>query len=731
MRLFHLLALAAVTLALGVSGAASATSNPLAETLIPAYADAAEPARLETLMRLQLAAGQWLQGEATADRLTALYRPIQPPRAAALIPWRIYARAKRYEAEGSSRPAALKRSFGELFASLTDDQLGIAYGWYAANFDRMREAQTQAFQACAGKPIDACDKAADLIAARQSALTWEYLLPASKPLLRAELERRFIVEDQLSIPVSDGATSAAILVRPRHAGGKLTALLSFGIYAGENAGLMEAVEMAGHGYAGVVAYTRGKAWAEGQALPYVHDGADAAKVVDWLAAQPWSDGRVGMFSGSYNASSQWGALKHHPRALKALATHASNAPGVDTPMQGNVFQSFVYAWPHYTTGAPYLDDLNYGDRTRWDAVQRNWYLTGRPYREMDRIDGQPNPVFDTWLEHPAYDGFWQALLPVGEEFAAIDIPVFDETGYFDGGMVGSLYYFQQHLKHRPNAEHRELIGPYHHFAMGQGIPANINGYDLDRAAMLDLRGLRLQWFDHVFRGAPLPEVLSGRVNFEVMGANEWRHVDSLEQMAPKPMRLFLTGKASGGQLAFADKPARGAPAPVLKVDFKDRSDVNWQLPANGLDDRNALVFTTAPLAEATDLAGLFHGRFEVVTNKRDLDLAIQFYEARPDGTYFPLHSYLGRASFMADRSQRHLLTPGKVQVLEFDSQTVTARRVPAGSRIVAVVAVPRQPEIQINYGTGKDVSDETVADAGEPLRIEWRPDSWLEVRTSR
>jgi predicted acyl esterase len=225
-------------------------------------------------------------------------------------------------------------------------------------------------------------------------------------------------------------------------------------------------------------------------------------------------------------------------------------------------------------------------------------------------------------------------------------------------------------------------------------------------------------------------VLSGQVNFEVMGANAWRHVDSLSAMGPKPMRLFLTGNPANGQMAFADRPAKDSP-PVLTVDFKDRSDVDYQVPANGLDARNALVFTTAPLAAATDVAGLFRGHFEIVANKRDLDLYVQFYEALADGSYFPLHSYLGRASYMADRSKRRLLTPDRPQTLDFESQMLTARRIAAGSRIVAVVGVPRQPEIQINYGTGKDVSDESIADAGEPLRIEWKPDSWLEIRTTR
>jgi putative CocE/NonD family hydrolase len=729
MRLLTLLATATLALALGASAARAEAPPSLADRFIPAYAGATELARLETLMRLQLAAGRWADAEATLDRLEPIYARLQPQRITALIPWRIFARAKAYEAGGVSPTPALKRAFDEIFASLPDDRFGFAYGWYGSNMDRLRDVQTQAFQACAGKPIDTCDKAADLLAARQSVLVWSYLLPASKPLLRAELERRFIVEDRLLVPGDDGARIAAVLIRPRAPKGKLTALLEFSIYASDSTGLSEAVEMAGHGYAGMVAWSRGKAWGEGgQPLPYEHDGADAAKVIDWLAAQPWSDGRVGMFSGSYAASTQWGALKHHPAALKAIATHASNAPGIDTPMQGNVFQSFVYAWPLYTTATPWLDELNYGDRARWEAVNRTWYLTGRPYRELDRIDGQPNPIFDRWLDHPAYDAFWRRYIPVGDEFASIDIPVFTETGYFDGGMVGALYYFQQHLAHRPTADHRMLIGPYHHFAMGQGPLANVNGYEADHAALIDLRALRLQWFDHVFRGAPLPEVLSGQVNFEVMGANAWRHVDSLSAMGPKPMRLFLTGNPANGQMAFADRPAKGPP-PVLTIDFKDRSDVDYQVPASGLDARNSLIFTTAPLAVPTDVVGLFRGHFEIVANKRDLDLAVQFYEVRADGSYFPLHSYLGRASYMADRSKRRLLTPNRPQTLDFESQMLTARRIAPGSRIVATVGVPRQPEIQINYGTGKDVSDESIADATSPLRIEWKPNSWLEIRT--
>ncbi|HEX3423773.1 MAG TPA: CocE/NonD family hydrolase [Sphingomicrobium sp.] len=703
----------------------AAASGSLADALIPAYAHASDGKRIATLMRLQLAAGRWEDAERSAQRLTEVYRQTEPEHAFSIMPWRIYARGRRYEAGGAPWSDALARAFAELYGNLPNAEVARTYGWMGGSLDSVRQTLDSADKACADKPLDDCEGAADIIAARQSIIEFEYLHPALEPLLRADLNRRFIVDEKLSIPAPDGGRIAAILVRPR-SNAKVTSLLDFTIYAQHFFGIAGAVEMAGNGYAGMTAYTRGKEWSPGPAVPYEKDGADAATVIQWLAAQPWSDGRVGMFSGSYDASTQWGAVKHHPAALKAIATHASNAPGIDTPMQGNVFQSFIYPWPLYTTDTPSLDDVNYGDADRWSSLNRKWYVSGRPYRQLQEMDGQPNPIFEKWLDHPAYDSYWQSFIPVGDEFAQVDIPVFTETGYFDGGMVGALYYFQQHIAHRPDADDRMLIGPYHHTAMGQGVLPTIIGYTIDEVAMQDLRGLRLKWFDHVFRGLPLPEVLSGRVNFEVMGANRWRHVSSLGAMADSHRRLYLGRRRDGDRYRFGDTPGAGG-GPELSVDFSDRRDADYQAPDNGFDTRNALVFTTGPLEGPTEVDGLFHGHIDYVTNKRDFDLAVSFFEEKPDGSYFPLASYLGRASYMLDRGHRHLLVPGQEERLDFDSQTVMARLLSAGSRIVAVVAIPKQPEIQINYGTDRDVSDESVADSKEPLRLTFKGDSYLEL----
>lgn len=700
----------------------------VAEALIARYSAATTPDDMKRLYRLQIAAGRYEAAESSIDRLQAMYRPDQPRQASGLVPWRIYVRAKRHEALGMHADAALKTAFYEIYGALSDTQIAEVLPDYRGDPERMRDQYATAAKACGDTAWRDCATAADVIVASQAVLAWTALWPASAPLISADAKRRFVVDDSVLVPTPDGARIAAMIVRPRgSATNKRVALLNFTIYAKDDWSFADAVKMAANGYAGVVAYTRGKGRSPGPAAPYEHDGVDAATVIEWLARQPWSDGRVGMFSGSYNASTQWAAVKHRPAALKAIATNASNAPGIDAPMQGNVFQTFMYPWPFYTTNTKGLDDKTYGDSTRWAALERNWYVSGRPYRDLERIDGTPNPVFDRWLDHPDYDAYWQSLIPYGEEFAKVDIPVFVQTGYYDGGMVGALYYLEQHYRYRPSADHRLLVGPYHHTAMQTGVLPTVRGYEVDQAAKIDLQDVRLKWFDHVFHGAPLPDILRDRVNFQVMGADRWRHASSLAAMASKPLRLYLTGQREGARLLFSKTVPVSGLEPELRVDLADRSDVDAAPSADGVDRNNALVFATAPLTKPIEVDGLFKARFRIVTNKRDFDLSVDFYERRADGTMLPLASYLGRASYMANRSHRQLLRPGHPKTLTFTSQTLTARLLVPGSRILAVIAIAKRLDTQINYGTGRAVSDESIADAGKPIEIRWLLGSYFDL----
>jgi len=243
--------------------------------------------------------------------------------------------------------------------------------------------------------------------------------------------------------------------------------------------------------------------------------------------------------------------------------------------------------------------------------------------------------------------------------------------------------------------------------------------------MLNLAAIRLAWFDHVFRGAPLPDVLRDRVNFEVMGADRWRHAHDLAAMSAERWTLFLTGDKEGNGLRLSTTPRKAPPG--LTVDFKDRSDVDDPSPRDATDLRHALVFETSPIEQAIEVSGLFTASLEVTTNKRDFDLAIDLHELTEDGQWRDVSSFLGRASYVKDRTTRHLLTPGKPTRLEITSQTVAGRLLGRCSRLVAVISVPKSPDRQINYGTGREVSDESIKDAGEPLRLTFRASSFLNI----
>ncbi len=714
--------------------AALSRSMPtLASDAIAAYREPDRDKYLGNLFRLQLVAGKYSDAIASIDSLRQLRGNGGAEQGAAFYAqYRIYAQAKlAQQATGGAFDDAFRQAFRSAFAGLGDNAARATQFSFGANLAAMQDDLQAALAPQKGKSTIALADALSLLHTYQVRDVYAAILPLADALIAEDDARRYDIATDVLVRTPDGAQIAAIVVRPKAVKTPLPTLLGFTIYANDEWAMIDAKTAAAHGYASVVAYSRGKGRSPDVIAPYEHDGDDARAVIEWISRQPWSDGRVGMYGGSYNGFTQWAAAKHLPRALKAIMTSASAAPGIDVPMQGNVFMSFIYPWPFYIGDNKSLDDATYGDQKRWDTLERNWYRNGSAYREQDRIDGKPNPVFRRWLQHPGYDAYWQAMIPYRREFAAIDIPVLATTGYFDGAQVGALYYFNEHTRYNPRADHTLLIGPYEHFTMQTGVQPVVQGYEIDPIANIDIQELRFQWFDHVFKGAPKPQLLQDRVNYQVMGGNEWKHAPSLAAMSNGTLRLYLRSGAEGKPLPLsADKPARDE-ASSQRVDFSDRSDAAWTASPLSLtptlDDHNGLVFVGDPVTRPTEVSGLFSGQLDFVASKRDMDVSVALYEKMADGSYLNLSTYMGRASYARDRNRRHLLTPGKRQRLMFRSERATSRLLQPGSRLVVVLSIGKQPDLQINYGSGKDVSDETIADAGEPLQVQWHGDSYIDV----
>ncbi len=543
--------------------------------------------------------------------------------------------------------------------------------------------------------------------------------------------------DDVMIKTKDGATLSATVELPVGAKGKLPTILVFDIYANPDVIRQQAGEFAARGFAGVVADVRGKRLSPEAPVPYEHDARDVREVIAWISRQPWSNGKVGMVGGSYSGFTAWAATKYPHPALKGIAVSAAAIPGQGLPMYNNVFVNANYAWAFYVTNNKLLDDKIYADSQRWWELTRNWFTSDRPFRQIDAMDGTPNPWLQRWLQHPSYDAYWQSMVPYGKEYARIGIPALTITGYYDDGQISALHYLKEHVKRRRHAEHYLVIGPYDHSGThARNKPDKLRDYTIDAAAKIDSQELKMAFMDYVLRGGPKPALLEDRINYEVMGANEWRHVPTLAAMHTTSKRLYFSKEPRGDLMALnAAAPAANSFV-THTVDFTDRVQFHnfHSYPAPIVQRKLQLpteaIFVTEPFKDGAVVSGAFTGELTVSINKQDFDLGVAVYEGLADGTLFHLGYALQRASYGDDPTQRRLLTPGKPTDIAFET-TLVSKRLNPGSSLLVLLDVNKHPMAQVNYGTGKDVSDETVKDAGEPLELKILSGSYLEVPLDR
>jgi putative CocE/NonD family hydrolase len=729
------------------SAALAAALPRLADTVASAYHTDDRLVLLDNLFRLRLLAGRYDDAAAALGEwrglLTGLDTTVQGR--ARNVQYEIYLQAKQLEAQAHIPfTEAFGRAFRERFARLDDRAAALVARALSAVPPPAPDRPTGAEQAPGDIMTIPVTEAVPWLRARQVAATYGEIGALARTLIREDDRRRYIMETNIRVKMKDGATVCAMVWRPRSGPVRLPALLQFTIYADTIPLLVESRRTVSNGYAAVTGFTRGKLCSPDEPVPYVHDGADAAELIGWISRQPWSDGRVGMYGGSYSGLTPWAAAKYAPPALKAIMVGAPVAPGIDVPMEGNIVWSFVYPWPFYTMDTKALDDSTYNNGNRWRHVYREWYVSGRAYRDLDKIDGTHNPVWDEWLAHPTYDAYWRAMGPNGREFARIRIPVLQTAGYYYGGPGAAVHYLTQHYAYNPRAEHYLLIGPYEHIPAQRGVVnalgdtiTTLSGYEIDPVARIDIAtSLRYQWFDYVLKHGRKPALLADRINYEVVGANRWRHAPSIAAMSNGTRRLYLSAERAGEFYRLADAPSMPGQSVRLTVNLADRSDIDSIIPGGGVADSaintmGSVVFVSDPLPVATEVSGLFSGHLVLVTNKKDFDFNIGIFVRRPDGTYMQLPPYQSRASHVQSLTTRRLLTPGAREQLDFRSIRLASQFCQAGSRIVAVVSIIKGPIQQINYGTGKDVSDETVADAGEPMSIQWLAGSYIDLPTRR
>jgi hypothetical protein len=528
----------------------------------------------------------------------------------------------------------------------------------------------------------------------------------------------------VKIPLRDGVELNATVYRPGAEATPLPVIFTLSPYSSDNYH-ERAVYFARNGYVFALVDVRGRGNSGGRFEPFVNEGRDGHDVVEWLARQPWSNGKVTMWGGSYAGYDQWATLRETPPHLATAVPVASVYPGIDFPMAGNVFAPYDIQWLTYTSGHTAGSHL-FGDSSVWDQKFRALYTARRPFHELDRVAGNLGTAFQTWIAHPTPDAYWQAMTATPEQLAKIDLPLLTLTGIYDGDQTGALTWYRGHLRNASAAareKHYLVIGPWDH--SGTRTPTlQVGGLSFGQASLLDLNALHKAWYDWTLKDGPKPDFLKKHVAWYLPGpgAEEWRYADSLETVASGTRTLYLAsdGRAdsvfqSGRLTADAGKTApqdRWTYDPLAlheAIDTEEGSVVSQRYPLSLAGE--GAVYHSEPLAAATDIAGHVKLSVWLSLDVPDTDVQALLYEIRPDGSSVLLTSDVLRARYRTSLEKETLVKPGEVLRYDFNGFTWTARRLQKGSRLRLVVSSPNTPDLEKNYNSGGVVADESAQDA--------------------
>jgi len=532
----------------------------------------------------------------------------------------------------------------------------------------------------------------------------------------------------LKIPLRDGVRLNGTVYKPAHQSEPLPVIFTLTPYVSDTYH-ERAYYFAQHGYVFVLVDVRGRGNSEGTFDPFTQEPHDGYDVVEFLAKQPWSNGKVTMWGGSYAGYDQWATLKELPPHLATIVPVASAHAGVDFPFFRGIWPSYVMQWLTDTSGRTPNSNL-FGQSSFWIQKFTEMYKQQAPYDTLDKIAGNTSTVFQKWLQHPTYDSYWQTLAPTPEQYAKMNIPILSITGDYDGDQPGAMSYYLEDMRYgNPAAKERHylIIGPWDH--PGTRTPKKeVGGLTFGDASLLNMNDLHRQWYDWTLKGGAKPEFLKKHVAYYVIGpgAETWKYADSLDAIATEHRSLYLdsqNGQANdvfhSGQLSA--QPAASGPDKYVydPHDLRPGEQLEQEDLEKPITDQrfalnlfgNGVVYHSEPFAEATEVSGYVKLTVWISMDVPDTDFSATLYEVLPDGSSVVLTSDQLRARYRKSLSQPELVKPGSVERYDFTGFTWFSRRVSKGSRLRLVLNSPNSIFSEKNYNSGGRVEAESGKDA--------------------
>jgi putative CocE/NonD family hydrolase len=560
------------------------------------------------------------------------------------------------------------------------------------------------------------------------------------------------VRANVMVPMRDGVKLATDLYLPANLSGRLPVVLTRSPY--DKTGTKKQGEyFASHGYVFVAQDTRGRYASEGVWHMMTDDGRDGVDCAAWIAAQPWSDGKIGMLGTSYVGGTQHAmALEKTPQLATVIPVDAVSNTGRQSMRNAGAFEMRFWNWIMLNAGRGSRAGRDPGTAAvlKEMADHRADYLSQLPLRR-GATPLKLAPEYEDWLvegmSHGANDSFWEQnnILDHPERYK--DIPVYLVGGWYDSWAGNTTANFQA-LTKTLKSDVYLIMGPWIH---GQQAKSAHGQVDFGgEAAIADELAWRLEWYDHWLKGkdnsvgkaAPF----ATKVRIFVMGTGDGHKTDKgllFHGGAWREEREWPLGRAKATSYYFGTGGALEATPPKTKAastsftfdpkqpvptvggnissgdglmlqgarDQRGGPDVwNWTNPLPLSARNDIIVFQSEPLAGDLEVTGEIEVKLWASSSAPDTDFTAKLVDVYPPGADWPggfelnIGDGIVRARFRESLREEKLMRPG--QVYPFTIKLYPTSNVfKKGHRIRVDISSSNFPRFDVNPNTGEPLND--------------------------
>jgi len=520
----------------------------------------------------------------------------------------------------------------------------------------------------------------------------------------------FVIEFDTPTKMRDGVKLSSDIYRPRRTGRCPTILVRTPYGNHDTAWVNFGRKFASWGYAVVVQDVRGRHDSEGKWYPFTNEGPDGFATLRWINRQLWSNGRVGMTGGSYNAMVQWDVAILRPPNLKAMISIVSPS------------DLFFNSW--YRSGA-----LVWGDALRWIVHVAGHvnqddllpYTVPNAYKHLplttgDEALGQRISFWRDWLKHQTHDSYWKTR-GYHDKYHRINVPVLHISGWYDDCADGNI---RNYLGMKSNsAAHRNqrlIMGPWPHRI---NTNRKYGEVDFGPNSIIDLDDLQKRWFDYWLNSKKNSVMKEKPVTIFVMGLNKWREENEWPLKRTKYTRYYLHSKGHANSSAGDGwLSTRTATSTEIQSDAFDYDPENPCPSTPNLiepDDRrvaerrdDVLVYDSPLLTRAVEVTGNIFAEIFASTSAYNTDFTAHLVDVHPNGYAHPIADGIMNCRFRDSLTHPSILEPGKVYCYRIDLW-YTSNVFKPKHRIRLEISSSDFPRYARNTNTGRPYGEDSTS----------------------